>query len=275
MSNVQSGSIAAVAGLWRYPIKSMQGEELQSTRITERGLVGDRARALLDTATGLVISAKNPRKWPTMFEFRAAYAAPLDDAAALPAVRITRPDGTQLLTGQANTDEQLSRALGRGVRLVESPPAEAQLENLPPELEPGTTQEDAYAIPLPPGSFFDLAAVHLVTESTLNELSKLAPQSRFDTRRFRPNIVLRLTDGAAGFVENDWIGQTLCLGDEVRLSVMMPCPRCIMTTLPQGDLPKDPAVLRTAVQHNQGNVGVYAIVAQAGLVRRGDAVRLA
>jgi uncharacterized protein len=80
-------------------------------------------------------------------------------------------------------------------------------------------------------------------------------------------------DGTEEFIENAWIGRTLALGG-VRLRVDGPCPRCIMTTLNQGDLPKDPSVLRTAVQHNEGNVGVYATVIEPGLVRRGDVVEL-
>jgi uncharacterized protein YcbX len=63
---------------------------------------------------------------------------------------------------------------------------------------------------------------------------------------------------AHGFVENDWIEHTIAIGDEVRLRVTGGCPRCVMTTLPQGDLPRDPGILRAAAQHNQANVGVYA-----------------
>jgi uncharacterized protein YcbX len=80
--------------------------------------------------------------------------------------------------------------------------------------------------------------------------------------------------GGKDFVENAWIGHTLALGAEVRLRITGGCPRCVMTTLPQGDLPRDPGILRTAAQHNQVNVGVYASVLQGGNVRRGDAVRL-
>jgi uncharacterized protein YcbX len=79
-------------------------------------------------------------------------------------------------------------------------------------------------------------------------------------------------DQAAGFVEDAWVGRTITIGDEVRLTVTHPCPRCVMTTLPQEELPKDPNVLRTAVQHNQGNVGVNASVLRGGRVRRGDVV---
>jgi MOSC domain-containing protein len=70
-------------------------------------------------------------------------------------------------------------------------------------------------------------------------------------RRFRPNIVIEASSGAKGFVENEWIGHTLAIGDEVRLSITGPCGRCVMTTLPQGDLPKDPGILRTAAQQNK------------------------
>ena len=70
------------------------------------------------------------------------------------------------------------------------------------------------------------------------------------------------------------MAQVLAIGDSVRLSVTGPCPRCVMTTLPQDDLPKDTGILRTAAQHNLANVGVYASVLQGGKVRRGDSVRL-
>src|SRR5918995_4290057 len=104
---------------------------------------------------------------------------------------------------------------------------------------------------LPEGTFFDCATVHVLTTATLNRLRELYPQGQFEVRRFRPNIVLQTADGTAGFVENDWIGRTLALGDAVRLRITRPCPRCVMTTLSQADLPKDLGILRTAAQHNQ------------------------
>jgi MOSC domain-containing protein YiiM len=70
------------------------------------------------------------------------------------------------------------------------------------------------------------------------------------------------------------VGRTLCLRDEVCLRVTGPCPRCVMTTLPQADLPRDPGILRAAMQHGQGHVGVYASVLRGGTLRRGDPVRL-
>ena len=127
---------------------------------------------------------------------------------------------------------------------------------------------------LPTGTFFDGATVHLLTTATLARLSEIYPQGRFEVPRFRPNIVVEMSTGEQGFVEQTWIGHTLTIGDEVRLKISGPCGRCVMTTLAQGDLPKDSGILRTAVQHNQGHVGVYAVVVQGGTIMRGDRVRV-
>jgi uncharacterized protein len=125
----------------------------------------------------------------------------------------------------------------------------------------------------PEGTFFDCAFVHLLTTSRLDRLRMLYPQGCFEVRRFRPNIVVETGNGEKDFVEDAWIGHVLAIVDAVRLSISGPCPRCVMTTLPQGDLPKDAGILRTAAQHNQANVGVYASVVERGKVRRGDSVR--
>lgn len=127
---------------------------------------------------------------------------------------------------------------------------------------------------LPEGTFFDCAAVHVLTTATIDRLRELYPQGRFEVRRFRPNIVVQPGSAEKNFVENAWIGRTLAIGDGVRLNVTGLCPRCVMTTLPQSDLPRDPGILRTAAQHNQVNVGVYAAVLRGGAIRRGDPVRL-
>ena len=105
----------AVAALWRYPVKSMQGEELNATEVTVAGLLGDRRFAVVDPATGKVAGAKNPRKWPGFFQFRAAYVAPPVAGAELPPVRVTLPDGTSVTSDEASLPKLLSEALGREV----------------------------------------------------------------------------------------------------------------------------------------------------------------
>jgi hypothetical protein len=127
---------------------------------------------------------------------------------------------------------------------------------------------------LPEETFFDAAVIHLLTTATIDRLRELYPDGRFEVRRFRPNIVVQLDSSEKNFAENDWINRTVQIGNDVRLTVTGPCPRCVMTTLPQGDLPKDAGILRTAAQHNHANVGVYAAVIRGGTIHRGDAISL-
>ncbi len=260
-------AFGSVVSLWRYPVKSMLGEELNAAQITDRGLLGDRAYALLDSSDGKVASAKNPRKWPQLFDFRAAFLDTPRVGATLPPVRITLPDGTLLSSTQSDLNRILSGMLTREVTLEASEGVQREIVESPSP-NPWTPKAEEYC------TFFDCAVVHVLTTATLDRLRELYPQGRFEVRRFRPNIILQAADGIKDFVENAWIDHTLAIGDEVRLSITGPCPRCVMTTLPQGDLPKDPGILRTAAQHNQVNVGVYASVLRGGTVHRGDAIRL-
>jgi uncharacterized protein len=271
--------VGLVAGLWRYPVKSMMGEELNSSDITDRGLLGDRHFAVVDRATGKIGGAKNPRKWGNFFDFRAAYSQAPRTGAKMPSARITLPDGAGVTTGQGDLDQVLSQAFGRDVTLEEARSGDKSQGALAEEYwldMAGLDYRDTVTdFEMPAGTFFDTAVVHLLTTATIDHLRALYPQGRFEARRFRPNIVISVPGEDQGFVENDWIGRTLTIGGNVRLAITESCPRCVMITLPQGDLPKDTGILRTAAQHNGVNVGVYASVVSGGTIRRGDAVALA
>ena len=127
---------------------------------------------------------------------------------------------------------------------------------------------------MPPRTFFDLAPLHLLSTATLACLANLYPQGRFDVRRFRPNLVVEPAHAQHDCVEHRWIGQTLAIGEQVRLQITGACPRCVMTTLPQADLPADLGILRTVARHTQANVGVYASVLHGGTMRPGDPIRV-
>ncbi|MBI3696935.1 MAG: MOSC domain-containing protein [Acidobacteria bacterium] len=280
--------VGSVISLWRYPVKSMLGEELDAAEITERGLAGDRAYALVDRASGKVASAKNPVKWGKLFFCRAAFVEAPRPGEPMPPVRITLPDGAIAGPDGSEIGGILSTLLERTVDLRTTAPETPSLEEYWPDIDGlahrQTVTDEQIAGAAPGGTFFDYALAHLLTTGTLDRLGELYPQGRFEARRFRPNFLVEPASGASGFVENDWVGRLLAIGDTVRLRVTDPCPRCVMTTLPQGDLPQDHGILRTAVQHNRvhvpsagaalPSVGVYATVEQPGVVRRGDPVRL-
>lgn len=275
MSDTAQTELGSVVSLWRYPVKSMMGEELNATEVTERGLLGDRAYALVDSSDGKVATAKNPRKWPRLFDFRANFIEPPRGSVKVPPIRITLPDGTTVTNNdETHLNQILSKALDRDVTLGAAQREAVNAEEYWPDMEGLDHRDTVTDFTLPEETFFDCAMVHILTTATLDQLRELYPQGRFEVRRFRPNIVVEPASGEKRFAENVWVGHRLTIGDEVRLNITGPCGRCVMTTLAQGDLPKDPGILRTAAQHNQVNVGVYAAVVRGGTIRRGDSVRI-
>ena len=287
MSDATHNNLGSVVSLWRYPVKSMMGEELNATEVTQRGLLGDRHYALMDSSNGKVASAKNPRKWAKLFDFRATLAEPPRTGETIPPVHVALPDGTIVTSEQTDTNQILSNVLGREVTLETREPGQPEilettlpnpwtpsLEEYWPDMEDLAHRDTITDEAVPEGTFFDLAVIHILTTATIDRLREIYPQGRFEVRRFRPNIVVEPSSDEEGFVEDDWVGKTLVIGDEVHIDITEPCPRCVMTTLPQGDLPKDLGILRTAAQHNQVNVGVYGAVLQGGTIRRGDPVRV-
>ncbi|PLS82533.1 MAG: sulfurase [Chloroflexi bacterium] len=287
-----SGSTGTVVAVWRYPVKSMQGEEVNGALLTDRGVPGDRSYAVLERATGHIASAKHPRKWGKLFACRAAFVEPPQPDLPLPPVWITLPDGAVLHSADPDIDERLSRSLGRAVALVTTGAAMPTREANRTSIEELDVQErimvETMARAAPQGTFFDYAPLHLLTTATLDRLRALYPAGRFEARRFRPNLVVAPHHGEPDFVENAWIGRRMGVGPAALLSLIDPCPRCVVTTLAQGDLPRDLGILRMAAQANAvasatlapgivlpAVAGVYASVLEGGRIARGDSVHLA
>ncbi len=274
-SNGAPAPVGSVVSLWRYPIKSMMGEELNASHVTEHGLLGDRTRALVDQTTGKVASAKNPRKWGVLFDFRASFVDPPKPGQPLPDIRISLPDGRVVMAELPGADDVLSDALGAQVLLMTSSSLEKPTyEEYWPDIDGRANREKVTDESMPAHTFFDGASVHLLTTATTDRLRELYPEGRFEVRRFRPNLVIEPSQPVKDFVENGWVGRMLRVGEEVRLKVITSCSRCVMTTLAQGDLPRDLGVLRTAARYNKVKVGVYASVERGGIIKRADSAWL-
>ena len=287
MNHISVGESGSVASLWRYPVKSMIGEELTRAHVSNHGFFGDRSYAIVDTADGKTATAKNPRTWPTLFSFKATCIQTVDSEEKIPPVRITLPNGATVTSEQADLDQTLSEALNREVRLVAVEHGEVKgvqaflpsvwtgrSDEYWPDIEGRDNRDTTTEFTLPTGTFFDAATIHLLTTATLIQLREHYPSGHFAIERFRPNIVVEPLEETKGFVESSWIGHTVAIGEEVRLTITGLCGRCVMTTLPQGNLPKDPGILRTTLQHNDGKVGVYASVSRSGMIRPGDRIRV-
>jgi uncharacterized protein len=282
--------VGVVAAVRRYPVKSMLGEDLPAGDFDAGGLVGDRAHALLDDDSGKVVSVKRPKWWGRMFEL----AASTGGKPAGGPVTVTFPDGAAVEVGDPELPGRLSSFFGRSVSVVDRAPAGATFDEVwlrdlkdgaepyfgePSRVEDGDEMVDGGSEMSDHGNLFNYGSVHVVTTSSTDALARAAPESRFDPHRFRPNVVVD-TPGR-GFVETAWQGRALTIGD-VRLAVTFTVPRCVMTTLAQGDLPADRAVLRTITRENAVDVlrngtpypclGVYADVAASGRITVGDPV---
>src|SRR2546427_7440828 len=127
---MSNGAVGSVAALWRYPVKSMMGEELDASDVSERGLGGARADALGDRETGKLASAKHPRKWSRLFDFGAVFIEPPRGGDPTPAVCIPFPDGFTVTSREPGLGRMLSEALGREVTLAASAPEAATFEEV-------------------------------------------------------------------------------------------------------------------------------------------------
>lgn len=284
--------VGRVLEVWRYPVKSMGGEQLPRATVGPLGIDGDRGWALRDETAGEIRGAK---KMPVLMQCAARYDAD-PDGATIPPVTMTLADGSTLRSGDTDANARLSALTGRAVTLWPRQPAErtdhyrrgrpdqpdidAELRQifgrLPDEPLPDLSvmPPELFEFTSPLGTYFDLAPMQLLTTASLRALAALNPTARFDVRRFRPNLLIEPAVGAEGFVETGWSGRSLRVG-EVVLAIGIPTMRCSMTTQAvAADLPKDPSVLRTIVRDGNQNLGVYAGVERAGTVAVGDAVEL-
>ena len=270
-------TVGSVAEIWRYPVKSMGGDRLPETTLDAAGIPGDRRLALRDLGSGKILSAKQPRVANALLD------VDTDVDPTTGAVTITVGGRSIDTTDRAAAEAALSEHLGRPVRLETSVADDDVYESYWPEVADVLLSDVSIDLPVAMStakdSFVDLAALQMVTTASLAALAALAPDSEIGTRRFRPSLVI--DTGAAdgtGFVENDWRGRSARLGDAA-ITFTDPSPRCVMTTVAQGDLPRDLEVLRTLARHNRietpglGNfacLGIYAEVVRPGRVAVGD-----
>lgn len=271
--------------IWRYPFKSMAGERLSGAEVGESGIPGDRAWALRQNGV-----TRNAKKYPALMSLRAHYDADPQPGKPAPAPVITFEDGRTMKADDKDASTSLSEFVGAEVEVSSLAPASdldfyrrREKRSLDETrailgLEDGEPFPDFSSLPAsaaefatPPGTFFDCFPILVMTDASLAALQAVAAESAIDVRRFRPNILVAADE--AGFVESDWQGKRLKLG-EAELALTMPCPRCVMTTVGFHDLPRDTKIMRHLVKACQQEFGIYANVTKPGKIRVGDRVQL-
>ena len=305
--------IGTVKQIWRYSVKSMAGEQLESCMVGERGIPGDRGWALRDDKTREITNGKH---FPPLMRCSARYLESPSDGL-IPHVEMTLPDGSKLRSDQEDVNARLSELVGHQIslwplqpasntehyrrnsktarllgRMARFKPFRAALPALTSfghanaELREAFSREPGEPVPdlstLPPeileftsplGTYFDAFPLHVLTTASLELLSRLNPAAVWDVRRFRPNFLIETDENVKGLVESEWSGQKIRLGS-VELKCEIPAPRCGMTIQAQKDFPKDPTILRSIVKDADQKLGIYANVITAGEIRLGDAVEI-
>lgn len=291
--------LQAISEIWRYPVKSLGGEPMDTATVESDGLRGDHMWAVVDVETGRVASAKRAKLWGALLRCEARL---LDDTdlADLGALEIVMPDGATLRGDGRHTASTLSAYIGREVEL-RSPTSVSRVMEMEWVAESRIGMEAAVeasslnavqdrdsdvpvgAVPTggPNERFYDIAPLHVVTTSSMNAL--VTGSAEGATRRFRPNIVVGDADWDAGWVEDAWVAQRVRLG-AVEAVVRMPTGRCVMINLPHHRLPPDRQTLRAlSAVHRRPvgygtadlpTLGVYADVVMPACIQVGDAVEL-
>ena len=249
MNRSQPGTF--VHKLWRYPVKSMLGEQVHELKLGRAGVVGDRAYGFVDAQTGKRISAKRGRRFGALLNCQARFlSAPTEDCPSSP-VEVAFGDGSSVRDDDAKLTRRVSQLLGREVRLIKTAP-------------------DGVGFAAP-GAMLDLAGLHIIADSTLRALAAQYPAGDWDPRRLRPNILVAGDEPAD---DDQWLGCDLHIGADAVVRIIGPTRRCVMTILAQPGLPRDPGVLRTiaAVKGELACAGWYADVVRPGVVCTSDPV---
>ena len=303
--------IGTVKQIWRYAVKSMAGEQLESCLVGTSGIPGDRGWAIRNEASGEITNGKH---FPLLMQCAARYLESPSNGF-IPHVEMTFPDGRRLRSDQTDINAQLSellrhevslwplqpasntehyrrksktaRVLGRLARfrafraalpaLTSFGQANADLRKLfsreagEPVPDLSTLPPEILEFTSPLGTYFDAFPIHLLTTASLDLMSRLNTTAQWDVRRFRPNFLIETDGGIKGSVESEWSGQTIRLGN-VELKGEISTVRCGMTIQAQKDFPKDPSILRSIVRDADQHLGIYASVITAGEIRVGEAV---
>jgi uncharacterized protein YcbX len=229
--------IGQLDAIWRFPVKSMRGEKLETSQLRGSGLFGDRQYAFLRSNDRTRFPWLTGRQLPDLLLWTARYDTP--DNPHVAKLTVEAPDGTIYAIEDKALVQRLSDEAGEPVAL----------------LQLGRGAYDSMAVSLVGNDIGDRVAVQ-----------HGAP---IDRRRFRINLEIAL----AGGNETSWIGKTLSIGNQVQLAVVEPIDRCVMITIDPDSAVKDPTVLRTVSQKFDNKIGVYAHILARGDLRVGDEIR--
>ena len=280
--------VGTVDTLWRYPVKSMAGESIETGHIEKKGLFADRLWATRDEKADELTSV---RKHPKLLQCKARFTEEPGDSQ-IPSVIIELPDGTTFNSRDDSAPQKLSDYLGCDVTLWPQQPrsnwrhyrlktlsgeaamkkqfASKHLPDMSSISWAKMLELSIFSTPL--GRYYDCYPLHILTSNALTKLSELEPEGHFIPQRFRPNIFINSAESKAHFDEFDWLDGRLMIGDSI-IHCESRTIRCSMPAQPQNsEIKKNAKVLRTLEQHTGRHMGINATVIKPGRINIGDKV---
>lgn len=238
--------IGHIKEIMRYPVKSFTGEKIMETKVMKYGLYGDRSHGFLDkTRKGKFLTIT---QFPQMVQYKARFIGE-ELEEKYPKVEIITPEGQRYNWG----DERLKRAIEnkakRKLSMISFPPTDVPLGAI------------------------EVENLLLVTDASLNKLMEMYDNTEIDYRRFRPNILISLEDKVP-FIEEQWIGRRLIIGNNVELELTAHCERCMIITVDPESGDRDPTLLKTIAKERNNHFGVFASVIKTGKISVGDPIYL-
>ncbi|WP_270180681.1 MOSC domain-containing protein [Alkalihalobacillus sp. CinArs1] len=235
--------VGTISEITRHPVKSMRGEKVSETRVMNYGLYGDRSHALIDEKESFLTITQ----FPDMVTYKASFDGP-DSLTAFPEPIVTTMSGESYRWSDSEWLEEMEERSSKKLQKV----------SYHPEHVPTGAIEEANLL--------------MVTDASLEALSE-AWGKHVDDRRFRPNLKLELNSQEA-FIEQEWIGSTLQIGEHVKVMVTGPCERCMIITVdPESGL-RQPDLLKRVAKHHRNHFGIYLRVIETGPIKIGDDVHL-
>jgi uncharacterized protein YcbX len=256
--------VGKVESLWRYPVKSMRGEELDEIFAGYPGVYGDRVFAFTSSLSPKGFPFFTGRDQRQMIRYRARFRNP--EKAARP-INLVEAESSGANPISANASElmiEVETPDGKTIAIDD----QALIDNLRADIdgkhELKLLRSDKAITDCRPLSIFAVQSAKKLGEET---------GTNVDKRRFRANVYVDLTNADA-FAENQFVGRSLRIGSKVVVSVLERDPRCMMITLDPDTADKTPAILKQVAQAHEGMAGVYGAVLMEGMIRKGDSVEL-
>jgi len=256
--------IGTVESLWRYPVKSMRGEELEEMFAGYAGVYGDRLFAFESSASPKGFPFFTGRDQRQMIRYRPRFRNP--EKAARP-INLAEAESSGANPISANASElmiEVETPDGKTIAIDDPALIDNLRVNIDGKHELKLLRSDKAITDCRPLSIFAVQSAKKLGEET---------GVKVDKRRFRANVYLDLTS-SDGFAENQFVGKSLRIGSKVVVSVLERDPRCMMITLDPDTAEKTPAILKQVAQAHEGMAGVYGAVLMEGMIRKGDSVEL-